>query len=43
MRKTLTDAELDRLCGVPTMTFDERVLDDYRSMSLREQYTGAVS
>lgn len=43
MSKTLTDADLDRMCGVPTMTFEERVIDDARSMKLREHYTGAVS
>lgn len=40
---TLTEAMIDRLCGQPEQTFQERVLDDARRMSLREQYTGAVS
>ncbi|MGL5851613.1 MAG: hypothetical protein ACRCZD_12615 [Phycicoccus sp.] len=40
---TLTDAMLDALCGCPEMTFEERVLDDARSMNARLIYTGAVT
>jgi hypothetical protein len=43
LSNTLTDRDLDLLCGTPTRTFEERMIDDARSMTLREQYTGAVS
>lgn len=38
----MTDAELDRLCGTPSQTFDERLDEDARRMATQIRYLGGV-
>lgn len=39
----MTEKELDRLCGTPTQSFEERLEEDARRMAVRLAWTGDVS
>lgn len=39
---TLTEAMIDRLCGDPSMTYEERVRYDARQLEVQVKWTGGA-
>jgi hypothetical protein len=39
----VTEAQIDRLCGEPSETFEQRLEEDARRMAVRLRYTGSVA